>query len=138
MRLVTLATALGLIATPALAASPIEGVWRTAAHGGLIQISACGEAFCGKIVGSDQLGGDPNVLDVHNKDAALRTRPLKGLQILSGFAGGPPEWKGGSIYNPDDGGTYHGSIKLDGPDTLKLTGCVVAPFCRTETWRRAK
>ncbi len=32
--------------------------------------------------------------------------------FLSGFSGGPTQWKGGRVYNPDDGGTYKGTIKL--------------------------
>lgn len=137
MRLALAALALGLVATPVLAASPV-GVWNTPEHHGQIQIYSCGDALCGKIIGSDRFAAEPNITDAKNKDVSLRSRPLKGLVMLTGFTGGPTEWKGGSVYNPEDGGTYHGTIKLENDDTLKLTGCVMVPFCRTETWRRAK
>jgi uncharacterized protein (DUF2147 family) len=58
--------------------------------------------------------------------------------ILTGFTGGPKEWRGGSVYNPEDGGTYHGAIHLIAPDKLKLEGCIIYPFCQTQVWQRAK
>jgi uncharacterized protein (DUF2147 family) len=94
--------------------------------------------LCGKVVTSDRIKADPALADTKNRNAALRARPLKDLQILQGFTGGPPQWKGGTVYNPEDGGTYKGSIKLVDPDTLRLTGCIFAPLCKTETWRRIK
>lgn len=138
MRAILAAAVAALIATPALAEAPIEGLWNTPEHGGQVRIFGCGDSFCGKVVSSDRFASNPNLTDEKNKDAALRNRPLKGLQILSGFSGGPSEWKGGSVYNPEDGGTYHGTIKLADPDTLKLTGCIIVPLCKTQTWHRAK
>ncbi len=101
-------------------------------------IAECGQALCGKIVTSDRIKFDASLPDARNKDPALRGRPLKDLQILQGFTGGPAEWKGGVVYNPEDGGTYKGSIRLVDPDTLRLTGCIFAPLCKTEVWRRVK
>lgn len=125
-------------AAPALAASPAEGLWRTPTRNGQVQIYECGPALCGKLVTSDGLKADPTLKDVKNKDESLRGRPLKDLVMLTGFTGGPTEWKGGSVYNGDDGGTYKGSIKLLNPDQLKLTGCIVFPLCKTQTWNRVK
>ncbi|HTI66370.1 MAG TPA: DUF2147 domain-containing protein [Caulobacteraceae bacterium] len=122
----------------AAAASPAEGLWRTPTRGGQVRIAECGAALCGRLVGSDAITADPTLADTRNKDAALRTRPLKDLPLLQGFAGGPAEWKGGTVYNPEDGGTYRGSIKLADPDTLRLTGCIVFPLCKTQTWKRVK
>lgn len=137
MRLALTALALGLIANPVLAASPV-GVWNTPEQNGKVQIYSCGEGICGKVIDSARFATDPNITDLKNKDASLRSRPLKGLVILTGFTGGPTEWKGGSVYNPEDGGTYHGTIKLENDDTLKLTGCIMVPFCKAQTWHRAK
>jgi uncharacterized protein (DUF2147 family) len=125
------------VAGMAHAASPIEGRWLTPVQHGVIEITTCGDTICGHVVSSDTLKADPSLKDVHNKDAALRARPVKGLTMLAGFTGGPKEWKGGTAYNPDDGNTYKGSLTLADANTLKVTGCVVFPLCKTQTWTRA-
>ena len=125
-------------AAPALAASPAEGLWQTETNGGQVQIYECGPALCGKLVTSNGIKADPNMKDTKNKDASLRNRPLKDLVLLQGFTGGPSEWKGGSVYKADDGKIYKGSMKLVGANQLKLTGCIVAPLCKTQTWTRIK
>ena len=79
---------------------------------------------------------DANARDEHNKDASQRNRTLRGLPMLSGFTGGPTEWRGGSVYNPADGGTYRGTITMTGDNSLRLRGCIVAPLCKTQTWTR--
>ena len=136
MRLAVLAALAA--ASPAWAASPAEGLWRTPAHGGLVEIAACGEALCGRLVTSAGIRADPGLKDTQNRNPALRGRTLKDLPMLQGFTGGPTEWKGGTVYNPEDGGTYKGTIKLTGPDTLKLTGCIIFPLCKSQVWTRAK
>jgi uncharacterized protein (DUF2147 family) len=125
------------VAGMAHAASPIEGRWLTPVHHGVIEITSCGDTICGRVVSSDSIKADPSLKDLHNKDAALRTRPVKGMTMLAGFTGGPKEWKGGTAYNPDDGNTYKGSLTLADANTLKVTGCVVFPLCKTQTWTRA-
>jgi uncharacterized protein (DUF2147 family) len=124
-------------ATAALAASPV-GDWKTPEHNGVVHISECGGALCGKVVDGDDIRANPDVMDTRNADPAKRSRPMKGLPLFYGIAGGPTEWSGGSVYNPEDGKTYHGSIKLLDDNTLKLTGCVVAPFCKSQTWTRIR
>jgi len=128
--------ALGLAAAPAFAASPAEGLWRTPTNNGEVRIAECGQALCGRIVSSDRIKADPELRDTKNRNEALRSRPLKDLLMLQGFTGGPTEWKGGTVYNPEDGGTYKGRLKLQDADTLRLTGCIVAPLCKSQTWRR--
>lgn len=125
-----------LVATTASAAAPIEGMWHTPVHNGIIEIAPCGVAECGRVVTSDKLKADPNMKDANNKDPSLRDRPIHGLTLLNGFAGGPKEYKGGTAYNPEDGATYHGSLTLIDPNTLKVTGCIIFPLCRTQTWTR--
>ena len=122
------------LAVPAMA-SPIDGVWQTEAVGGTVQIYECGAALCGKVLTSERIKANPNVTDEKNHDESLRSRPLKGLVIMNGFTGGPPDWKEGSIYNPEDGGTYKGTIHMSDPGTLKLKGCW-AFICKTQTWKK--
>ncbi|MEP9353422.1 DUF2147 domain-containing protein [Xanthobacter sp. KR7-65] len=126
-----------LLAAPALAADP-TGLWQTPTRNGQVEISKCGANLCGRLVSSDGIKADPALKDVNNSNTALRGRALKGLTILTGFSGGPKDWTGGSIYNAEDGRTYSGSITLDGDNTLKLRGCVVAPLCKTQIWTRLR
>lgn len=131
------ATAVLALASPALAADP-TGLWQTPTNGGQVRIARCGQALCGTLVTSDHIRREPNARDAQNKDSALRTRPLRGLTMLSGFTGGPSEWRGGSVYNPADGGTYRGTITLTNDNTLRLRGCIVAPLCKTQVWTRVQ
>lgn len=135
----TLATAslVLAIATPAMAAD-IVGRWRTPGAGGEVELYRCGVVVCGRLISSAHIAKEPNLADIKNKDAALRGRKLKGLTILTGFTGGPTEWKGGKLYNPEDGNTYSGTITATDDNTLKLKGCVVAPLCKTQVWTRIK
>lgn len=125
------------LASPALAGDP-TGLWQTPTNGGQVRIERCGQALCGTLVTSDHIRRDPNARDERNKDQALRGRTLRNLPMLSGFTGGPTEWRGGAVYNPADGGTYRGTITLTDADTLRLRGCIVAPLCKTQTWTRVQ
>lgn len=138
MRIALAALALSAaVASPALAGDP-TGLWQTPTNGGQVRISRCGQALCGALVTSDHIRADPNRRDVHNRDAAQRNRTLRNLPLLNGFTGGPAEWRGGTVYNPEDGRTYSGSIRLTDDNTLRLQGCVVRPLCRTQTWTRIR
>ena len=120
---------------PALA-QDVTGLWKTGTNGAEVEIAPCGPDICGTLVTSNAIKANADAKDAENNDPALRDRPLKGLTMLSGFSGGPEKWTGGKLYNPADGKTYSGTITLEGPDTLKLKGCVVAPFCKTREWTR--
>ena len=127
------------VSAPALAQGPaLVGTWKTQTKNGVVQIAPCGGAFCGKLVDGDDLRAIPGATDIRNKDTALRTRPLQGLPLLQGFTGGPDKWTGGTVYNPDDGGTYSGAITRIDADHLKLRGCIIYPLCKTETWTRMR
>jgi len=132
-----LAASFAALASPALAADP-TGLWQTPTNGGQVRIARCGQALCGTLVTSDHIRREPTARDENNKDAAQRSRTLRGLPMLTGFTGGPTEWRGGSVYNPADGGTYRGTITMTGDNALRLRGCIVAPLCKTQTWTRVQ
>ncbi|HEY0596511.1 DUF2147 domain-containing protein, partial [Sphingopyxis sp.] len=95
------------------------------------------KALCGKIVDATRLRANPDQRDVRNSDPKLRQRKLKGLVVLNGFTGGPLQWKGGPVYDPETGdGAPKGELKLLPNGKLELKGCV-AIFCRTKVWTRA-
>ena len=131
------AATVGAWETPSLAGSPLEGLWRTAEGDGLIEVRPCGADVCGFLVDHSRLKADPGAKDMMNPDPAMRARPMMDMLLLAHFSGGPRVWSGGRIYNPDNGKTYVGDLRLLDPTRLKVTGCLVRPLCGSQVWRRA-
>lgn len=135
-----LALALPLALPLAAQARPEDAIgrWATPSKHGVVEIAPCGSGVCGHLVDSDNIRLNPDLRDAKNSDATKRSRQLKGLLLLDGFHRGSDGWDGGSIYNPEDGGTYHATITFDGPDRLKLKGCIVWPLCKSQVWTRLR
>lgn len=135
---VALAVAIGGAAAGNARAGDVTGLWSTPASGGLIRIERCGEEVCGRSIASRVLDAHPDQTDVRNPDPALRARPVKGLLILKARPQGEDSWGEGWIYNPNDGTTYKLRMRLTAPDRLTITGCLVAPLCRSQVWTRSQ
>jgi uncharacterized protein (DUF2147 family) len=120
--------------TTASYARPLEGTtWRTQSGAGTVRIEACGPKTCGRILTGTPKAGETG-LDFRNPNAALRSRPLIGANILSNFTRQADDsYKGGTIYNPEDGKTYRSEFKLKADGRLEVKGCV-GPFCQTQVW----
>ncbi|HEX2813640.1 MULTISPECIES: DUF2147 domain-containing protein [Sphingopyxis] len=117
----------------------ITGLWSTGSQGGRVELYRCGTAICGKVDDAAPLRANPNQRDVKNPDPALRDRRLKGLVVLRGFKGGPREWKGGPVYDPETGdGAAKGYLTLRADGKLEVKGCKAAIFCRTKVWTRVR
>src|SRR3546814_6575124 len=115
----------------------ITGLWSTESQGGRVELYRCGAAICGKVADAAPLRANPDQRDIKNPDAKLRERHLKGLVVLRGFKGGPREWKGGSVYDPETGdGAAKGYLTLRADGKLEVKGCKAAIFCRTKVWTR--
>lgn len=136
-RLLAAAALLALAAPASAGTQEYLGRWKTGTKGGVVEIVACGQSVCGRLVGSDRLNREPGLKDARNKDASLRTRPLKGVTLLSGFKPDGAGWTGGRIYNPEDGNTYQSRLKLRDANTLEVKGCVSSILCKTQVWTRA-
>jgi uncharacterized protein (DUF2147 family) len=133
---------LSLVLLPLAAASEmssIEGRWLSGDGDGWIEIALEGDGLVGRIAGSpnDQPGDAPRYDDL-NPDPTLRSRPLKGLTVMSGFRyDSNGRWVNGRIYDPNSGKTYKGTIEQLDANTLKLRGYVgISLFGRTEIWVR--
>jgi len=130
------AASLTLAASGAAAATnpdAIKGDWWTEERDAIVRIDERDGVFFGELLWTEEA----DAKDDENPAPELRTRPLRGLVFLKGFRFDDGEWSGGSVYAPDDGKTYSGYMKLDGPDTLKLRGYVgLRLFGRTATWSR--
>ena len=81
--LITLASA--SLATTAQAAQPVTGRWATVDGKAIVAIAPCGKQLCGRIerIVKPTPGRAPT--DIKNPDPALRSKPLVGLALLSGF-----------------------------------------------------
>jgi len=136
------------LVTAVSAQSVIEGTWLTVSKSE-ITIEACAPVHCGRIskievppeivakYGDDLAALEGNFTDQLNKDPALRTRPILGLQILTLTPTENPWVYDGEIYNPQDGNTYSGYVEVLGADKLKLNGCVLYNIiCQGEEWVR--
>jgi uncharacterized protein (DUF2147 family) len=121
LRLALTAASAALSIAGAAQAADVTGLWRTPEQGGVIEIAACGDSVCGKVVASKPLETNPDLRDARNKNPALRSRPLKGLIVLQGFHHTGEAWTGGQIYDPVSGGTFKGELQLSAPDRLQVT-----------------
>ncbi|OYX29872.1 MAG: hypothetical protein B7Y99_12490 [Caulobacterales bacterium 32-69-10] len=130
---------LALAAAPAQAMTSVTGVWSVADGKAEITIRECGETLCGRLINARKIEANPDIIDKKNRNPSLRPRKLKGILVLTGFvSGGPAQWKNGSIYNPDDGGTYRATMKQIDDDTLKVAGCIVWPLCKSTRLKRIR
>ncbi|HEX2814593.1 MAG TPA: DUF2147 domain-containing protein [Sphingopyxis sp.] len=117
----------------------IAGLWSTGSNGGQVELYRCGASICGKVADAAPLRANPDHRDVRNPDRKLRERRLKGLVVLQGFEGGPAEWKGGPLYDPESGdGAATGTLTLRADGKLEVKGCKAAIFCRTKLWTRVR
>ena len=129
------ALALVMLAAPASAAESVAGSWLTDSRDGIVEIGPCGAQVCGRLARMlVQPKGPP--IDRNNPDPSLRSRPLVGLPILTGFAADGHVWRG-TAYDPKAGKSYATTLERVGPDQLKVRGCI-AFFCRSVMWTRAR
>jgi uncharacterized protein (DUF2147 family) len=121
-------------AASAQTAEDAFGVWLNPENKSNVELYRCGDGLCAKIVKAP----DGQQTDDKNPDPAKRNRPIIGLVIMEGAKKtGTNTWSG-SLYNRADGKTYSGTITVKSKDSLDLSGCVAAVFCRTTTWSRVK
>ncbi len=123
-------------ASHAMADSGANGVWIMENGKVTVRISPCGPNLCGTIIALAKplnKQGKPKV-DKENPNAALRTRPIIGLTILSNMEPQSDNKWAGTIYNADDGRTYSSYMKLSG-DRMKVKGCV-AFICKSMNFTR--
>jgi uncharacterized protein (DUF2147 family) len=77
-----------LLATSAMAAADVSGIWLTQAGDAKVRISKCGSGICGVIVWLrdpiNRATGKPEV-DDKNPNPALAKRPMIGLPLFSGM-----------------------------------------------------
>jgi uncharacterized protein (DUF2147 family) len=120
---------------------PVEGRWLTEPKTAVVEILRCGGgSLCGRLLWFRMKPSDhnPQALDIRNPDPGLRNRPLCGLMVMWGFQpDGQNQWSDGSLYDPESGGSYHGTMRLQSDGTLNLRGYIgISLFGRSQDWTR--
>ncbi len=135
------------VSANAIGSDDILGVWNNEERDAKIEIYKCGNKYCGKVIwlkdpnypegSKDGTPGTPR-LDHNNPDPSLRKTPIIGLIIVHDFSSADGHtWFGGTVYDPKNGSTYRGKMKLVSPNQLNMRGFVGIPlFGRTTTWTR--
>lgn len=130
IRKLALTLVLALTATSAFAGNPVEGIWKTSVDDngnfGHVQVTPCGEGFCGVLV---------KAFDGAGKEIASDNI---GKRIIWDMKSEPDGlYDGGKVWSPDRDKTYASKMQLSG-DTLAVKGCVLF-ICRDGgTWTRVK
>jgi uncharacterized protein (DUF2147 family) len=149
-RLSVLLAGIFLFLPPIWAGEPgdaILGKWHTTDDKSLVEVFKDKDRFCAKIVSlkepnwpandEEGMGGKPKN-DRRNPDPRLRSRPIAGIQFMSGFVyAGKKVWDGGTIYDPESGKTYKCKMSLISTNQLEVHGYVgISLLGRTVDWKR--
>jgi uncharacterized protein (DUF2147 family) len=115
----------------------ILGTWLTDGGDSKVEITSSASKYAGKIVWlkEPERDGKP-ARDAHNANAALRDRPILGLEILSGFSyASNGTWAGGTVYAPRRGRSYPAELSVgrDGRLDIKVKDGI---FSKTVYWTR--
>ena len=123
-------------------ASSVLGEWYTENGKAKVEIYACEDSYCGKIVWLKEPKNPDgtNKRDANNPDESLRSRTIVGTNILTGLAyDGDDEWEDGEIYDPESGKTYSCRLELKDENTLEVRGFVgLSLLGRSQNWTRVR
>ena len=121
--------AIGSIPATASAKAALEGHWRNPKGSVTVKLAPCGDAWCGIVVdasakakASARKGGTPQLI---------------GTRILSGVRpAGSGKYKG-RAFDPKRNIHAPATIRLLGPSTLVVKGCVLRGIiCKEQRWTR--
>ncbi|MDX1711296.1 MAG: DUF2147 domain-containing protein [Rhodovibrionaceae bacterium] len=119
-----------------------RGVWLTEKKKAAVWIAPCkesGDRLCGQLVWMEKLYDDKGRLrlDWFNPDESKKREPMCGVRVLKSLEQNDTGvWKG-EVYNPKDGKTYSGIVRVKGQDQLHLRAYLGFEFLgKSETWTR--
>lgn len=117
------------LATPAFAADPVLGMYKTQpddnGNYGHVELYDCGPSICGVIRKAFNGSG-----------AEIPSDNIGKRMIWDMTADGKGAYSGGKIWAPDRDKTYKSKMELSEND-LSVSGCV-AIICRSQSWTRVK
>ena len=126
---IALLAALGTWPAGAYGKAALEGQWRNPKGSVTVRVAPCGNSFCGTVV------------DASTKARATArkggTPQLIGTRILTDVrAAGSGEYKG-RAFDPKRNIHAPATIRLLGPSTLSIKGCLVrGMICKEQRWTR--
>lgn len=133
MKAVFVTTALVLIAlaVPATASAKpaIEGQWRNPKGSVVVRVAPCGDAYCGTVVDASRKA----------KASARKggTASLVGTRILSDVRPAGDGGYRGRAFDPKRNIRAPATIRVIGPSTLIVKGCVLGGIiCKEQRWTR--
>ena len=113
----------------------VYGTFLTQAKTSTVTIEDCGDdSPCGRVSWID-----PNAMEPGDTPETALTKagdPVLGLLMLQGFDKKKKDWRGGTIYDPENGKTYASRLKRLGDGRLQVKGCI-GPICQTQIWEEA-
>lgn len=113
----------------------VYGTFLTQAKTSTVTIEDCGDGTpCGRVSWIDPNAMEPGM----TPEAALTEAgdPVLGLLMLQGFDKKRKDWRGGTIYDPENDKTYASRLKRLGDGRLQVKGCI-GPICQTQVWEQA-
>ena len=115
-----------------------SGTWLVKDGDARIRIERCPrlrDRVCGYLVWTKEAASGQMDHDDINPDAAKRSRPVLGMQILLGLAADGAAFSG-QIYDAENGKTYDAHVIREDSTHLTLKGCVLTYLCQSQTWTR--
>lgn len=113
----------------------VYGTFLTQAKTSTVTIEDCGDGTpCGRVSWID-----PNAMEPGQTPETALTQagdPVLGLLMLQGFDKKRRDWRGGTIYDPENDKTYASRLKRLGDGRLQVKGCI-GPICQTQVWEEA-
>lgn len=116
-----------LFTSPLIAqADAILGTWFNEPKDAKIKVYQRGDKYYGKIIWLKANEDGPTKLDLKNEDESKRSRPIVGINIVTGLEWDPSEeeWNDGEIYDPRSGSTYSVYATLESKDRLFIKGYI--------------
>lgn len=119
----------------------ILGTWINSTGEAHVNIFKKGDKYFGKIswlkAPKDEKGNVKT--DLKNPDAALRSKPILGMEMLRDFIYDDGKWTDGKIYDPKSGKTYSCNMNIKSNGELNMRGYIgISIIGRSETWKRVK
>jgi uncharacterized protein (DUF2147 family) len=98
------------------------GDWQTEGSKGLVRIEQCGHALCGYVLNpSTNAVGETVLINMKPKAASEKAAS---------------QWSG-NIFSRDSGNTYYATMKMNGPNSLRVEACALGSFfCSGNAWSR--
>lgn len=104
----------------------------TQGGGSHVEISDCGDGTpCGTVIWIN-----PSTIPAGFSDTTVAGRNgelILGQKILKDFNRKSKDWRGGTIYDPENDKRYAARLKRLADGNLQLKGCI-GPICQTQIW----